>query len=378
MARFGSRRVLAASAVALVVAGGAGVAVAASGGNPRASDFLDSVAKHLGVSPQKLKDATKAAATDQVNADLAAGRITKAQADAMKARIQAGGGVLGGPGRFGPGPGGPGGPGFAGKLFLGDELATAAKYLGLDESALRTKLENGQSLADIAKAQSKDLAGLEQAILDTAKADLDKAVADKKLTQSQADDILANLKSHIDNVANGTLRFRGPGGFGPRGGPGLAGPHFGGQQLAAAATYLGLSESDLRTKLQAGDSLADVAKAQSKDVAGLQDAIVAAQKADLDKAVAAKKLTQSQADDILANLKSHIDNVANGTLRFRGPDGFGPRGGPGLAGPHFGAGKQLAAAAQYLGLDESALRTKLENGQSLADIAKAQSKDLAG
>ena len=76
-------------------------------------------------------------------------------------------------------------------------------------SALRTKLENGQSLADIAKAQSKDLAGLEQVILDTAKADLDKAVADKKLTQSQADDILASLKSHIDNIVNGTLRFRG-------------------------------------------------------------------------------------------------------------------------------------------------------------------------
>jgi len=329
MGRFGSRRVLAASAAALVVAGGAGVAVAASGANPRGSGFLDSVAKHLGVSPQKLEDATKAAAIDQVNADLAAGRITKAQADAMKARIQAGGGVLGGPRRFGAGPGGPGAPGFAGKNFLADELAAAAKYLGLDESDLRAKLENGQSLAAIAKAQSKDLAGLEQAILDTAKADLDKAVAAKKLTQSQADDILANLKSHIDNVANGTLRFRAPGG------PRLAGPHFGvGKQLAAAATYLGLSESDLRTKLEAGDSLADVAKAQSKDVAGLQDAIVAAQKADLDKAVAAKQLTQTQADDILGALKDHVGDLVNAKpgdrphLRRRDPAGprffFGP------------------------------------------------------
>ena len=57
------------------------------------------------------------------------------------------------------------------------------------EADLRTKLGDGQSLADIAKAQSKDLAGLKTAILDAAKADLDKAVADKKLTQSQADDI---------------------------------------------------------------------------------------------------------------------------------------------------------------------------------------------
>src|SRR6476660_4523297 len=133
MGRFGSRKVLAASAAALVVAGGAGVAVAASGANPRGSGFLDSVAKHLGVSPQKLKDATKAAAIDQVNADLAAGRITQAQADALKKRIEAGNGVLGGPGfgrGFGPGgpggpggSGGPGGPGFGAKPFLGDELA---------------------------------------------------------------------------------------------------------------------------------------------------------------------------------------------------------------------------------------------------------------
>ena len=149
-------------------------------------------------------------------------------------------------------------------------------------------------------------------------------MAAKKLTQSQADDILANLKSHIDNVANGTLRFRGPGG------PRLAGPHFGvGRQLAAAATYLGLSESDLRTKLKAGDSLADVAKAQSKDVAGLQDAIVAAEKADLDKAVAAKKLTQSQADDILGALKDHVGDLVNAKPgdrpHLRGREPAGPR-----------------------------------------------------
>jgi hypothetical protein len=330
MANFGSRRVVVAAAATLAVVGGTAAAVAATGGGSRGSDFLDSVAKHLGVSPQKLEDATKAAAVDQVNADLAAGRITKAQADELKARIESGNGVLGGP-RLGlrvpGGPGGPGGPGFrfGGKPFIADELAAAAKYLGLDESALRDKLENGQSLADIAKAQSKDLAGLEQAILDAAKADLDKAVAAKDLTQSQADDILANLKSHIDEIANGALRFRGRGG---PGGPGHWGRPFG-ADLSAAAKYLGLSESDLRARLRDGDSLADVAKAQGKDVGGLQDAIVAAAKADLDKAVADKRLTQSQADDILSALKAHADDLVNlkpgDRPRLRGHERGGPR-----------------------------------------------------
>ena len=101
-----------------------------------------------------------------------------------------------------------------------------------------------------------------------------------------------------------------------------------GDNLDAAAKYLGLSESDLRDKLSNGQSLADVAKAQSKDVGGLQDALVAAEKAQLDKAVADKKLTQSQADDALSAFKSHVDDLVNANPpdrpRFGKRDG-GPR-----------------------------------------------------
>src|SRR5262245_54418421 len=49
---------------ALTVAG-AGTGLAASGGSG-SSSFLDSLAKHLGVSREKLDEATKAAAKDQV------------------------------------------------------------------------------------------------------------------------------------------------------------------------------------------------------------------------------------------------------------------------------------------------------------------------
>ena len=318
------------AATTLAVVGGGAAAVAATSSGSRGSDFLDSVAKHLGVSPQKLEDATKAAAVDQVNADLAAGRITQAQADALKKRIEAGNGVLGGPGGpgFGRGPGGPGfggppGPGF-GRPAIADEIAAAAKYLGLSEADLRTKLGDGQSLADVAKAQSKDLAGLKTAILDAAKTDLDKAVADKKLTQSQADDIYNGLKSHIDDLVQANVKLR------HFGGPGHPDIGFGfGADTAAAAKYLGLDESALRDKLRKGQSLADVAKAQNKDVQGLEDAIVASQKARLDQAVSDKKLTQSEADAMLAKLKSHVGDLVNATPpdrpTFRARRGAGPR-----------------------------------------------------
>jgi hypothetical protein len=199
------RALVAASALSLVV--GAGGAIAASKGSATRGDgFLARVAGHLGISTQKLEDATKAAAIDQVNADLKAGRITQAQADAMKAQIEKGGVPLffGGPGphRFGD-------FGHRAPFAPHDHLSSAADYLGLTVPQLFRKLANGQSLADVAKAQHKSVNGLKQAILDGAKKDLDQAVKSGFLTEAQAKDALNALESRIDEIVNGT--FPGPG-----------------------------------------------------------------------------------------------------------------------------------------------------------------------
>jgi hypothetical protein len=204
------RALVAASALSLVV--GAGGAIAASKGSATQSDgFLARVAGHLGISTQKLEDATKAAAIDQVNADLEAGKITKAQADAMKARIEKDEVPLffGGPHRFGPG--GPHRFGDFGHVPFGEHghLSAAADYLGLTVPQLFQKLANGQSLADVAKAQHKSVDGLKKAILDGAKKDLDQAVKSGFLNESQAKAALEALQSRIDYIVNGT--FPGPG-----------------------------------------------------------------------------------------------------------------------------------------------------------------------
>src|SRR6186713_3197569 len=130
-----SKRTLAvAGALALGV--GAGGAVAASKGSTAENGFLARVAGHLGISTQKLEEATKAAAIDQVDADLEAGRITKAQADEMKARINEGVVPLffGGPHRFGD-------FGHHGAPFgRHGHLSAAADYLGLSQAQLMRKL----------------------------------------------------------------------------------------------------------------------------------------------------------------------------------------------------------------------------------------------
>ena len=89
MRKLTSKKILAATVAGLAVAGG-GAAIAASQTDSPGSSFLDSVAKHLGISSQELEDATKAAAVDQVDQALADGRITQEQADALKERIESG------------------------------------------------------------------------------------------------------------------------------------------------------------------------------------------------------------------------------------------------------------------------------------------------
>jgi len=207
MNRFRSRKTLMIAIAALAVIGGSGAAIAAAqGSSSRGQSFLDSVARHLGISSQKLEDATKAAAIDQVDAALKEGKITKAQADELKARIQAGdfppfAGPLFGP-RFGDFHRG-------GPPLFGEKLSAAADYLGLTEAELRTKLNTGRTLADIAKARGKSVDGLKQAILDEAEKKLDQLVEEGELTQAEADEMLARMKSHIDDlVDHGMFRFR--------------------------------------------------------------------------------------------------------------------------------------------------------------------------
>ena len=210
--------------VALVVV--SGTAIAASGGSGTSpSAFLDSLAEHLGISRAKLDDAAKAASIDQVNVALADGRITKAQADELKARIESGEAPVfglrgfGRLGAFGHGFGGP-----DGHHLLGGRLSAAADYLGLTEDELRSRLAGGKSLADIATAEGKSVDGLEKALVADAKTQLAQAVKDGRLTEQQAQEILARYAQRVDDLVKGVFGWGHHGyRFGPGGGPGMWG-----------------------------------------------------------------------------------------------------------------------------------------------------------
>ncbi|MFL5953350.1 MAG: hypothetical protein ACJ76I_04485 [Gaiellaceae bacterium] len=146
----------------------------------------------------------------------------------------------------------------------------------------------------------------------------------------------------------------------------------GGDELAAAGTYLGITPADLLTQLQSGKTLAQIANATSgKSAAGLIDALVAAEKTELDAAVTANQITKAQEDQIVPTLKARFTDLVNNTRPDHGP-------GPGGFG-HGHGGDDLAAAATYLGVAPDALVTQLQAGKTLAQVADATNgKSTAG
>jgi hypothetical protein len=121
-------------------------------------------------------------------------------------------------------------------------------------------------------------------------------------------------------------------------------------ELAAAATYLDLSQADLQTGLQSGKTLAQVADATSgKSAAGLIDALVTAEKTELKAAVTAGRLTQAQADQITPNLKARFTDLVNGVRPAHGGGGPGDRHGGDWQGGFPGAPAPSGGAAPSAG-----------------------------
>ncbi len=85
--------------------------------------------------------------------------------------------------------------------------------------------------------------------------------------------------------------------------------------VKAAADYIGISPKDVREGLKSGHSLAALATANQKSVQGLEDAILAGVKAQLDKAVAAHKFDAAKEQMILDKLTARIDKLVNKTFQ---------------------------------------------------------------
>jgi hypothetical protein len=197
--------VMGAVAAAALIGGGGALAATQLGSDKEQQAILDDAAQQLGVQPSELRAALVDAYEARINAAVDAGDLSQEQADDLKARLEADGApLLGGPLFHG-------GEHFGIRVVGG--LDTAATYIGLSQDELHSRLESGDTLAEIATAEGKTVDGLVQAMVDAAEKDIAAAVDTGRLPQSQADEILSDLPQHIEDLVNGDL----PGPMGPPG-----------------------------------------------------------------------------------------------------------------------------------------------------------------
>ncbi len=172
-----------------------------------------------------------------------------------------------------------------------DLMTAAATYIGISAADLKTQLAAGKSLADIAVANGKTRDGLIAALM----------AAEQ-----------TSISTFVDQKGTAFP-----------GGPGRGGPGFGvqGDPLAAAATFLGTTTADLHTKMQSGQTLAQIAVAAGKTRDALITALVNDAKTKIEAAKTAGTLTADQATKLEANLTDMITRLVDST-RTAGP---GPR-----------------------------------------------------
>ena len=196
---------LVAGAIAGLAVAGGGVAIASTQlGSAKADSqaVVSDAAKQLGVQPSALTAALKQALMNRVDAAVTAGRLTKAQGTALKARIQAGNVPL-----FGL----RGGDGFEHHGFRHDEdLSAASSYLGVTAAELQTQLESGKTLAQVAKSRNKSVDGLVSALVAAKTKELDAAVKAGRLTKAEEQTLLSNIKQHLTDEVNGVRPARPP------------------------------------------------------------------------------------------------------------------------------------------------------------------------
>lgn len=214
MNRIPRPKIVVAIVAAVVLAVGLGVTGTVAASRALTADderrtVLDDAADRLDVEPSELEDALRDALKARVDTAVEEGRLTEEQGVELKTRIDSGemqflrGLGKPGPGRFG----------HFHHFARFPALRAAAEYLGLAEEELRERLRDGDTLAEVAKAEGKAVDGLVDALVADAEKRLDDAVAAGKLTPAQADELADRLYHRMTDLVNGELP--GPG-FGHR------------------------------------------------------------------------------------------------------------------------------------------------------------------
>jgi polyhydroxyalkanoate synthesis regulator phasin len=186
-------------------------------------------------------------------------------------------------------------------------LGAAEKALNLPQAALRQELGTGKTLADVIKAHGGDVAAIEASAKTAVTDQINKAVADGKLTQDQANKLLEKLDTALDKLVNTkwpkNLRTR------------LLEARLKAMGLRVlvkeTATQSNILQRDLLKEVRGGKALAQIATGHGADPAKIVSAAVTTMTDQINKLVAASRLTQDEGKTLIAGLPDAFTKVMN-------------------------------------------------------------------
>jgi ribosomal protein S20 len=191
----------------------------------------------------------------------------------------------------GPGPGGRG----HGAIRVAGQ--TAASTIGISPAELRSQVQGGKTVAQIATDHGVDPSTVVNAIVTALTQQIDQRAAAGTIDANRA----AQAKQKLPDLASRFVNQTKP----RRGYEVLK------DAVQAAAKEIGVSTSELRDARKNGKSIAQVAQDHGKSVDDVVNAVVKAATSDIDQAVKDGKLSSQKADQIKKNLPDRANQLVN-------------------------------------------------------------------
>ena len=172
--------------------------------NPYCQQYLQDLAKRLGVSVSALQQDKLGAAEDVLAQLVKDGKLTQNQANQIKQRLQSHQACTG----TGKGLWGRGVTLQSLKQYLPDVATQVAQGLHMTSTQLVSQLQSGKSLSQIATAQGVSSSQLQTIVTNAIQSAVNKAVSEGNLTQQQATNLMQLLQKHpntLNRLLNGKL-----------------------------------------------------------------------------------------------------------------------------------------------------------------------------
>jgi hypothetical protein len=184
------------------------------------------------------------------------------------------------------------------KALFQNAFPDIAPLFKLSVADLDARLQNGQSLRDLAAASNVDLQTLKNTIQASAKTQLDAAVKAGTITQAQADDALKTMGPFVESFLDATQ---------DPADTAIKALFNSDATWQSAAQLLNVPVNTLKDRVKQGQSVLEIAQAQKVDEAKLRETVQASLQAQLDDLVKSGKLSADQSAKISPDLPKIVD-----------------------------------------------------------------------